>query len=271
MIHSLPFLSILSILSILTLLSFLSHLRLVSRFLIHGVSRLGLLSLLFVSCLNSASAQEDRFAAGLAAKDRGHHATAIRAWLPLAEAGNAEAQNNIGFMYEEGLGVGQNYLLAMNWYRQAADSGLAQAQHNMGMLYHHGYGVAQNRSEAVRWFERAADQALAESEYMLGLAKQTGEGTPLDYGQARSLFLRAALQAYGPGQLMTAFMLQAGEGGEPDSYRAAVWARIALANGQVSAEDILVLAELQLDENQIAQASAEAAGCLEGDLADCAS
>lgn len=250
--------------------SFPSPLSVLSRFLIHGARRLCLLSLLLVSCFGSAGAQEDRFAAGLAAKERGHHATAIRAWLPLAEAGNAEAQNNLGFMYEEGLGVGQNYLLAMNWYRQAADSGLAQAQHNMGMLYHHGYGVAQNRSEAVRWFERAADQALAESEYMLGLAKQTGEGTPLDYSQARALFLRAALQAYGPGQLMTAFMLLAGEGGEPDYYRASVWARIALANDQTSAQDILVLAELQLDESQIAQASAEAASCLEGELADCA-
>ena len=80
-------------------------------------------------------AQQDRFESGLASKDRGHYATALRAWLPMAESGNAEAQNNVGYMYEEGLGVPQNYLLAMNWYRQAADNGLAEAQHNMGMLY----------------------------------------------------------------------------------------------------------------------------------------
>ncbi len=76
----------------------------------------------------------------------------------MAESGNAEAQNNVGYMYEEGLGVPQNYLLAMNWYRQAADNELAQAQHNMGMLYHHGYGVAQNLGEAFRWFKMAAEQ-----------------------------------------------------------------------------------------------------------------
>ena len=80
------------------------------------------------------SAQQDRFESGLASKDRGHYATAMRAWLPMAEAGNPEAQNNVGYMYEEGLGVPQNYLLAMNWYRQAADNGLAEAQHNLGML-----------------------------------------------------------------------------------------------------------------------------------------
>ena len=55
-------------------------------------------------------AQQDRFESGLASKDRGHYATALRAWLPMAEAGNAEAQNNVGYMYEEGLGVPQNYL-----------------------------------------------------------------------------------------------------------------------------------------------------------------
>ena len=114
-------------------------------------------------------AQQDRFESGLASKDRGHYATALRAWLPMAESGNAEAQNNVGYMYEEGLGVPQNYLLAMNWYRQAADAGLSEAQHNMGMLYHHGYGVAENLGEAFRWFKMAADQDLPESEYMLSL------------------------------------------------------------------------------------------------------
>ena len=219
---------------------------------------------------SAALAQEDRFESGLAAKERGHFATAIKAWLPIAEAGNPEAQNNLGFMYEDGLGVRQNYLLAMNWYRQAADSGLAQAQHNMGMLYHHGYGVAQNLPEAFRWFTKAAAQELAESEYMLALALQKGEGTALDYGMARVNFLSAARKGYAPAQLMYAFMLQAGEGGEPDSYRALVWATLAQAQEMDSAIDIAVLAELQLDESEIAAAAVEAATCLASDFASCA-
>ena len=57
-------------------------------------------------------------------------------------------------MYEEGLGVPQNYLLAMNWYRQAADNGLAEAQHNMGMLYHQAMGLRKiwaRLSGGLRW------------------------------------------------------------------------------------------------------------------------
>ena len=64
--------------------------------------------------------------------ERGHYATAMRAWLPLANAGIAQAQNNMGHTYEEGLGVAQNYTTALDWYRKAADSGLAEAQQNVG-------------------------------------------------------------------------------------------------------------------------------------------
>ena len=214
-------------------------------------------------------AQQDRFESGLASKDRGHYATAIRAWLPMAEAGNAEAQNNVGYMYEEGLGVPQNYLLAMNWYRQAADSGLAEAQHNMGMLYHHGYGVAENLIEAFRWFKMAADQELAESEYMLGLAYENGEGTELNYGEAKRLFLSAARKNYVPAQLMYAFMLQAGEGGDSEPFGAYVWGKIAEKNGSEEAIDITTMSTVQLEDEEIIEADGVVANCLTMDLSDC--
>ena len=214
-------------------------------------------------------AQQDRFESGLASKDRGYYATALRAWLPMAEAGNAEAQNNVGYMYEEGLGVPQNYLLAMNWYRQAADSGLAEAQHNMGMLYHHGYGVAENLGEAFRWFKMAAEQELAESEYMLGLAFENGEGTELDYTEAKRLFLSAARKNYVPAQLMYAFMLQAGEGGDSEPFSAYVWGKIAELNGSDAAIDITTLSTVQLEDEDIIKAEEVIATCRANDLTKC--
>jgi len=38
-----------------------------------------------------------------------------------AEAGDANAQYDLGGMYEEGQGVEQNYEVALKWYRKAAD------------------------------------------------------------------------------------------------------------------------------------------------------
>jgi TPR repeat protein len=41
-----------------------------------------------------------------------------------AGQGNADAENNIGDLYENGLGVSQDYVQAMVWYRKAADQGI---------------------------------------------------------------------------------------------------------------------------------------------------
>ncbi len=45
---------------------------------------------------------------GEAAFKRGDYATAFRLWRPLAEHGDADAQNNLGVMYRSGLGVPQD-------------------------------------------------------------------------------------------------------------------------------------------------------------------
>jgi len=217
-------------------------------------------------------AQQAAFDAGRAAKDRGHYATAIRAWLPLAEAGSAEAANNIGHMYEEGLGVAQNYGEAMDWYRKAALQELAQAQHNVGLLYYNGYGVAANPREAMRWFRLAANQGLAASEYMLGLAYQSGEGAELDYTEARRWFLLSARQGYADAQMMYAYMLLAGDGDserEAAPARAYVWAQVAARHGQQGADDIRALAVILMDNEEVPEADALVELCMSQGLASC--
>ena len=212
---------------------------------------------------------ETQFAAGLAAKDRGHYATAMRAWLPLANSGVFEAQNNMGHMYEEGLGVAQNYTTAMQWYRKAADGGLAEAQQNVGLLYYYGYGVAENAREAVRWFQMAADQSLAAGEYMLALASQQGKGTSLDYAKARRLFLSSARKNYGDAQLMYAYMLQAGEGADSMQMSAYVWGKIAEANGVEAAIDVTSLSSILLSDKEMERAESTIAQCLAEGLDNC--
>ena len=61
------------------------------------------------------------FQAGVDAYERGDYSTALKEWLPLAEAGNGEAQSFLGEMYRKGEGVTQDYQKAANWYRRAAD------------------------------------------------------------------------------------------------------------------------------------------------------
>src|ERR1043166_1191430 len=63
---------------------------------------------------------------------------AVKSVGPAAERGEARAQAYLGFMYQYGHGVPQNYTLAYYWYRRGAEQGNATAQHLLGLLYDKG-------------------------------------------------------------------------------------------------------------------------------------
>jgi uncharacterized protein len=89
------------------------------------------------------------------AYDRADYRSALRVWMPSAEAGNAEAQTHVGEIFEKGLGDTPNYEAAAHWYRQAAEQGYARAQFNLGTLFEQGLGVPQDTLEALNWYRRA--------------------------------------------------------------------------------------------------------------------
>src|SRR5262249_3703626 len=74
------------------------------------------------------------FEDGLAAYQRGDFATALKLWRPLAEQGNAQAQNQVGNMFYDGKGVAQDYKEAVRWYRLAAEQGYGSAQYLLGSM-----------------------------------------------------------------------------------------------------------------------------------------
>jgi len=94
---------------------------------------------------------------GQAAYNAGDYATAIRLWRPLAEQGNARAENNLGVIYENGKGVPPDLNQAVKWYRLAAAQGYAGAQYNLGLIYAIGRGgAARDPLRAYMWFSLAA-------------------------------------------------------------------------------------------------------------------
>ena len=121
------------------------------------------------------------FNEGIAAYERGDYATALRAWQPLAEQGDAEAQSMLGQMYDEGEGVPQDYEAAAQWYRRAAERGDAEAQFNLGVMYYDGERVLQDYKAAIQWFRRAAEQGHAKAQVSLGGMYSLGKGVPENY------------------------------------------------------------------------------------------
>ena len=75
-----------------------------------------------------------------------------------AEAGDAEAQFNLGVMSFTGTNVPEDDAEAVRSYRLAADQELASAQNALGVMCQNGEGVPQDDAEAERWYRLAADQ-----------------------------------------------------------------------------------------------------------------
>ena len=71
-----------------------------------------------------------------------------------ASQGNAEAQFELGCIYDKGLGVTRNYEEAIKWYREAAKRGNARAKNNLGYIYQDMH----NYEEAIKWYREAAEQ-----------------------------------------------------------------------------------------------------------------
>lgn len=87
--------------------------------------------------------------------DRANYATALKVWMPAAEGGNADAQTNVGEIFERGLGGEPNYEASLIWYRKAAKQGNARAQFNLGTMYEQGLGVPKSQMEALNWYRLA--------------------------------------------------------------------------------------------------------------------
>jgi uncharacterized protein len=65
----------------------------------------------------------------------------------------------LGFRYENGFGVPQNYVAAADLYRRAAEQGDAFAQSRLGLSYDKGHGVRQDFILAYKWLDLAAARA----------------------------------------------------------------------------------------------------------------
>lgn len=82
----------------------------------------------------------------------------LAVWREHAEQGMAEAQWLYGDCLLEGVGVSQDVLAAVVWFRKAAEQGLALAQMSLGNRYLLGEGVGQDTVQSIQWYRKAAAQ-----------------------------------------------------------------------------------------------------------------
>jgi len=90
------------------------------------------------------------------AYDRADTKSALRIWLASAESGSAEAQNNVGEIYERGVGGQPDYVAAATWYQKAVAQGYTRAMVNLGSLYEQGFGVDKDPLKALNLYRQAS-------------------------------------------------------------------------------------------------------------------
>jgi TPR repeat protein len=69
------------------------------------------------------------------AAQRLDYSAALAIWGPLAHAGVARAQNNVGACFADGLGVERDHSLAFRWLTLAAEGDDPVGQRNLAALY----------------------------------------------------------------------------------------------------------------------------------------
>jgi TPR repeat protein len=172
---------------------------------------------------------------------------AYKLLYPLAEQGEASAQDCIAAMYCEGLGVEKDEATAATWYEKAAEQGYAQAQNAIGAMYVNGVGVEVDRQKGLSYITKAAVQGLEVAQlnaYQLYYQEAqdgnipalhnvaymclNGWGGEAEPQSCMKLLEVAATNGYSKSAKALSLIYAKGKFGvEPDEEKAALWEKIA--------------------------------------------
>jgi uncharacterized protein len=124
-----------------------------------------------------------------------------------AQAGDAEAQFQMGEAYRAGKGVTADPETAIMWYRRATAQGHIRASEELGFaLFAHG-----DRREAMPYIEKAAARGEARAFYLLGTAHFNGDYAtrewPLAYAQTERAAAAGLAAAQRNMELMDHYLL----------------------------------------------------------------
>jgi TPR repeat protein len=225
-------------------------------------------------------------AAGLAAFKNKDYPKAYREWKAAADAGEAEAQFDLGVLYAQGMGVRRDLSEAASWYRKAAEQGNAEAAFAMGQMYSRGWGVPRDEADALRWFQmansvesdgpptdwavieghgipqdpqqaafwyrQAADKGHAEAQFNLARLYATGKGVKRDEEQAARWVSASATQGYALAMANFGERCAAGAGVAKDDKRAYFWLTLAFLHGDRSSEKMRTAEAAKLNPSEVA-------------------
>ena len=173
----------------------------------------------------------------------------------------ANAQYNIGVMYNNGNGFAKDPETASLWFAKAlvsikklAAQGDSVMQHTLGNMYKTGRVVKKNSRQAMEWFLKSAEQGNAGGQLSLGIMYYTGDGGRIDHREAVKWFLKSAEQGNVVAQQNLGMVYLYGSGVVKSFPQAYMWFNIATANESGAARIIRDKLEKKMTTSEIYQA-----------------
>jgi uncharacterized protein len=119
---------------------------------------------LMCAALFANPASADRLRNGIRAFVAHDYVKAAQIFTEIAPHGNPIAQTYLGYMYANGKGVPQDFVVSAGWYRCASQQGVARAQYQLGLMYDKAQGVPQDYVKAYALVNLAVAKAGPERE-----------------------------------------------------------------------------------------------------------
>ena len=164
---------------------------------------------------------------------------AVKWYQKAADLNNTDAMFKLGVRYQNGEGVEQSAERAFEWYQKAADLDDALAMVNLGACYENGVGVEQSAKQAVKWYEKAADLNCAHAMVNLGVCYENGEGVEQSAERAFEWYQKAADLDDAGAMVNLGWCYENGECVEQSAEQAVKWYRKAADLDDADAMHIL--------------------------------
>jgi len=174
------------------------------------------------------------------------YATAHHLLRPLADDGDAVAQEILGFIYLHGEGVPRDDAAAFQWFTRAANAGRTEAQFALGRMYRDGLGVTPDREAALLWLRRAAEQGETDACNSLGELYLGSSGVPADHKTALEWFFRAAEDGSARAMYNIGLRYAEGQGVDRDEIEAFKWFVLAYGEAVGPLRDSVASARVSL-------------------------
>jgi uncharacterized caspase-like protein len=146
---------------------------------------------------------------------------AARHYQIAADAGLANADDELGVLFVMGLGVSKDYQRAFDLFNKAAIGGSAAGMSNLGSMYANGFFIRPDQIKALAWYEKSIEAGNALALAQAGTAYFNGKGTPPDHQMAARYFRQAGDLGDGYSLKFLALMYERGLLGPPNPIKAA--------------------------------------------------